>query len=184
MYITHLLNKRPVGHIAHLINQFICSKLWLYHNVDLERKKIISFLITEWSLFVKLWVPFTTDALCQVLLKLAHWFWRRRWKCEKFTTTTTTTTTMTDNGQILIRKVHLSLWLRCAKNKDRLIVHFQCWTLTARPLKVMTFNDLCPPKNYQCYVPTKVEEMPTEVKEMLPTGGFSRCKQWGDSNED
>ena len=25
------------------------------------------------------------DALCQVWLKLAQWFWRRRWKCEKFT---------------------------------------------------------------------------------------------------
>ena len=38
------------------------------------------------------------DALCQVWLKFTQWFWRRRWKCEKFTTTTTTT----DNGQILI----------------------------------------------------------------------------------
>ena len=25
-------------------------------------------------------------------LKLTEWFWRKRWKCEKFTTTTTTTT--------------------------------------------------------------------------------------------
>ena len=25
------------------------------------------------------------DAFCQVWLKLALWFWRRRWKCEKFT---------------------------------------------------------------------------------------------------
>ena len=25
------------------------------------------------------------DVLCQVWLKLAQWFWRRRWKCEKFT---------------------------------------------------------------------------------------------------
>ena len=44
----------------------------------------------------------------------AQLFWRRRWKCEKFTTTTTTTTT-TDNGQILIRKAHLSLRLTWAK---------------------------------------------------------------------
>ena len=28
------------------------------------------------------------DHLCQVWLKLALWFWRRRWKCEIFTTTT------------------------------------------------------------------------------------------------
>ena len=29
--------------------------------------------------------PSPKDALCQVWLKLAQWFWRRRWKCEKFT---------------------------------------------------------------------------------------------------
>ena len=62
----------------------------------------------------KLESPLPKDALWQVWLKLAQWFWRRRWKCEKFTTTTTTTTT-TDNGQILIRKAHLSLWLRWTK---------------------------------------------------------------------
>ena len=28
------------------------------------------------------------DHLCQVWLNLAPWFWRRRWKCEMFTTTT------------------------------------------------------------------------------------------------
>ena len=66
----------------------------------------------------KLESPSPKDALYQVWLKLAQWFWRRRWKCEKFTTTTTTTTTTTstDNGQILIRKAHLSLRLRWAKN--------------------------------------------------------------------
>ena len=57
------------------------------------------------------------DALCQVWLKLVQWFWRRRWKCEKFTTTTTTTTTRTtENGQIVIRKAHFSFWLRWVKN--------------------------------------------------------------------
>ena len=45
--------------------------------------------------------PSPKDVLCQVWLKEAQWFRRRRWKCEKFTTTTTT-----DNGQILIRKAH------------------------------------------------------------------------------
>ena len=69
------------------------------------------------------------NALCQVWLKLVQWFWRRRWKCEKFTTTTTTPTTTTttptkittttDNGQILIRKVQLSLRLRWAKKFTR-----------------------------------------------------------------
>ena len=46
--------------------------------------------------------PSPKDALRQVCLKLVWWFWRKRWKCEQFTTTTTTTTT--DNGQFVIRK--------------------------------------------------------------------------------
>ena len=33
----------------------------------------------------KLESPSPKDALCQVWLKLAQWFWRRRWKCKKFT---------------------------------------------------------------------------------------------------
>ena len=42
------------------INNQICSKRWLYHNVDLERRKpIISFSIIKWTLFVKTWVLFT-----------------------------------------------------------------------------------------------------------------------------
>ena len=67
--------------------------------------------------FEQIWNPFTQGCLVQVWLKLVEWFWRRRWKCDKFTTTptTTTTTTTTDNGQILIRKTHLSLRLRWAK---------------------------------------------------------------------
>ena len=54
--------------------------------------------------------PSPKDALCQVWLKLTQGFRRRRRKCEKFSTTTTT-----DSGQIVIRKAHLSLWLRWAK---------------------------------------------------------------------
>ena len=34
--------------------------------------------------------PLLKDALCQVCLKLAQWFWRKRWKCEKFTDIQTT----------------------------------------------------------------------------------------------
>ena len=73
----------------------------------------------------KLISPSHKDALCQVWLKLAQWFWRRRWKCEKFTTTTTTT----DNGQILIRKAHLSLRLRWAKDMWNLLV-----CITSKPV--------------------------------------------------
>ena len=40
-----------------------------------RKKSIFSFLRIEWSLFVKLSIG---DTLCQVWLKLAQWFWRRR----------------------------------------------------------------------------------------------------------
>ena len=50
----------------------------------------------------KLESPSPKDALYQVWLKLAMWFWRRRQKCEKFTTTMKTT----DNGQS-----ELKIWL-------------------------------------------------------------------------
>ena len=81
-------------------------------------------IMSPWKKDVALYLnkfnfPSPKDALCQVWLKLAQWFVRRRWKCEQFTTTTTTTTT--DNGQILIRKAHLSLRLRWAKNRDTVI---------------------------------------------------------------
>ena len=44
-----------------------------------------------------------TDALCQVWLKSAQWFWRRRWKCEKFTNIRTDR--QTDDRQQGIRKL-------------------------------------------------------------------------------
>ena len=50
----------------------------------------------------KLESPLSKDALCHVWLKLAQWFWRRRWKCEKFTDR------QTDNRRKVIRKAHLS----------------------------------------------------------------------------
>ena len=70
-----------MGHIAHLRNQFknIWEDLWFYYNIYKERKNLfISFLRIEWSLFGKPWVSMTKDALCQVWLKLATWFRRRR----------------------------------------------------------------------------------------------------------
>ena len=67
----------------------------------------------------KLESPSLKEALCQIWLKLAQWFWRRRWKCEKLTTTTktttatttTTTTTTTDKGQIWSEKL---TWAFCS----------------------------------------------------------------------
>ena len=62
--------------------------------------------------------PSPKDALCQVWLKLDQWFWRRRWKCEKFTDGRTDgrTDRRTDDGRKVIRKAHLSFQLRWAKN--------------------------------------------------------------------
>ena len=60
----------------------------------------------------KLVSPSPKDELCQVWLKLAQWFKRRRRKLWKFYDDDNND----DNGQILIRKAHLSLLLRWAKN--------------------------------------------------------------------
>ena len=61
----------------------------------------------------KLESPSPRDTLWQVWLKLAQWFWRRRWKCEKFTDRRTDG--QTDDGRQVIRKAHLSFQLRWAK---------------------------------------------------------------------
>ena len=57
-------------------------------------------------------------------LKLARLFWRRRWKCEKFTDRRTA------DGQRAIRKPHLSFKLRWAENKKKL-----CMTAMSLVLK-------------------------------------------------
>ena len=103
-----------MGHIAHLRKQF---KSWLYHNLDLEKKKtIFNFMRIYWFFIEKTWIPFIQACFVPSLVNLVQWFWRRRCKYEKFTTTTMTTMTTTmDKGQILIRKAHLSLRLRWAK---------------------------------------------------------------------
>ena len=61
----------------------------------------------------QIWVPFTKVCFITNWVKLTQWFWRRR-KCENFMTTK-------DNEQTVIRKVYLSLWLRCAKNQWKLL---------------------------------------------------------------
>ena len=55
--------------------------------------------------FEQTWILITEDTLCQVWFKLAQWFSRRRWKCEKFTDR------WTDDGQHVIRKARLSFQL-------------------------------------------------------------------------
>ena len=65
-----------MGHIAHLRKQFkSINTRWLR-----EEKKTLLILgeFIAGSSFEQTWIPFTQDALCQVWLKLAQWFWRRR----------------------------------------------------------------------------------------------------------
>ena len=75
----------------------------------------------------KLESPPLMDALCQVWLKLAHWFWRRRWKYEKITDRQTDG--RTDDGQKVIRKSHLSFQLRWAKNSRMSLEFWLDWWL-------------------------------------------------------
>ena len=69
---------------------------------------------------IKLESPSPGDTSFQVWLNLAQWFWRRRWKCEKFTErwidrqTAGRTDKQTDDGRQVIRKAHLSFQLRWA----------------------------------------------------------------------
>ena len=53
------------------------------------RKSIFAISISLWKGWglhlIKLESPSLKDALCKVGLKLAQWFWRRGWKCEKWT---------------------------------------------------------------------------------------------------
>ena len=59
-----------------LIN-FINIFLLFHYNLPLEKGRALHLSQLE--------SPSPKDALCQVWLYLAQWFWRRRWKCVKFT---------------------------------------------------------------------------------------------------
>ena len=131
-----------MGHIPHLRKLFIWFK---YHNVNKVKKNTIIYFNYENLLVLhlkKLESPSYKDASCQVWLKLAQWFWRRRWKCEKFTTTMTTTTTTTkDNGQFLTRKAHLSLRLSWAKNprQNNGNIFYQTWQINSLGIDLFQF---------------------------------------------
>ena len=79
----------------------------------INRRIFFYFMRMEWfSILNKLESPSPKDAFLQVWLKLSRWFWRGRWKCKTFTKKTTTM----DNIRIVIRRAHVSLQLRWAKN--------------------------------------------------------------------
>ena len=85
-------------------------QVWLKLAVWFSRRRFFKF-VNVFSQFrnylpLKIWgvlhlnkreSPLPKDALFHVWYELTQWFWRRRWKCEKFMATTkaTTTTTMT-----------------------------------------------------------------------------------------
>ena len=102
VYAKIYKDKRPMGHIAHLRKQFksINTYDYIITLINLEKKPLLtsweligsSFEQTVFSLIRnylpsekggdlhmhKLESPWPKDALCQVWLKLAQWFWRRR----------------------------------------------------------------------------------------------------------
>ena len=98
-------------------------QVWLKLALWFLRRRVLKF-INVFSLFRyylplenggalylnKLESSLPKDALCQVWLKLAQWFLRRRGKCEKFRDRRTHR--RTDDGQQAIRKAHLSFQLR------------------------------------------------------------------------
>ena len=60
------------------INKHFSAKLWLYHNVDLEIKIVSPFWELNGCYSFKVESPSPKKALCQVWMKLALWFWKRR----------------------------------------------------------------------------------------------------------
>ena len=90
-YHICITNKRPMGHITHLRNHFKSINTFDYI-ITLIREENNHYYLYVFSLFCnflslekgkalglnKLISPSTNDALCQVWLKLAQWFWRRR----------------------------------------------------------------------------------------------------------
>ena len=96
------------------------------------------------------------DALCQVWLKLAQWFLRRRWKCENFTDRRTDGWRRTNGQTDWLRttgdqKSSLVLSARWAKNRWW---QFHCETLGKRcechGFSVMTIINGCPVSQYRC----------------------------------
>ena len=72
------LNKQEVHGPHHSPEKlFHFAQSYMKHWLE-EKKTNYLFLRIEWTLFVKPWVPFHKGIICQLWLKLAQWFWRRR----------------------------------------------------------------------------------------------------------
>ena len=72
--------KRPMGHIAHLRKQFQLINTYDYIITLIKRRKKVKnhYSLYDNILFLLLNKLESKEALCQVWLKLAQWFWRRR----------------------------------------------------------------------------------------------------------
>ena len=96
-----LFEKGGALHLNKLISpshKYALCQVWLKLAQWFSRRRFFNF-VNVFSLFRyylplekggvlhlnKLEFPLPKDAFCQVWLKLDQWFWRRRWKCEKFT---------------------------------------------------------------------------------------------------
>ena len=75
-FVPSLVEIGPMVLDKNIIN-FV--KGFLLFRIHLPCKKDVPLHLNE------LESPSSKDALGQVWLKLAKWFWRRKWKCEKFT---------------------------------------------------------------------------------------------------
>ena len=103
-----------------------CEQTWIYFTKGCFVQSWNWLKLSHWFCrnFLKVVILFllfliisrsSEDALCQVLLKLIQRFWRKRKKMWKVQDDDNDYNN--DNGQIVIRKAHLSLWLRWNENK-------------------------------------------------------------------
>ena len=115
LYLNKLKSPSPKNALCQVwlkLAQWFCRRFLKFVNIFSLLRYYLSIEKGVALHLKKIKSPLPKDALCQFWLKFAQWFWKRRWKCEKFTMTTMTTT---DNEQIVIRNAQLSLWLRWAK---------------------------------------------------------------------
>ena len=75
LYLNNI--KRTIGNIAHLrkvpTNKHICTKLWLYHNIDQERNTLLIriLMVFIYTLFTrKDWDPFTRGCFVPSLIEI------------------------------------------------------------------------------------------------------------------
>ena len=89
------------------------------------------YFVLEKGHWLFIWINLKSlpnDALCKVWLKLAKWFWRRRWKWEKFTDGRTDGQTdavrhvIMPSAQVCLKKLHKYYWAS-VRNNCKSITH-------------------------------------------------------------